>query len=75
MSAGLVGRLAESRVSRDVASAASATGRFSSIEQLAITAVIDAGKPIDTVARTLRVSPSAVAYWVAKAKAEREAQQ
>ena len=53
------------RVSRDVAEAASA-GRFSSVEQLAVSAVLEGQKPISVVARTLKVPTSLVAYWVSK---------
>jgi hypothetical protein len=51
-----------------VESAVVSTGRFSSVEELAAAAVIDGGKPIDSVARTLRVPTATVAGWVARAR-------
>lgn len=46
-------------------------GQFSSVEDLAVAAVLDAGKPIDTVAHALRVPVGSVAGWVAKARRAR----
>ncbi|GAA2231057.1 hypothetical protein N1031_07440 [Herbiconiux moechotypicola] len=46
-------------------------GRFSSVEELAVTAVLDAGKPVDRVAAALRVPVGTVAGWVAKARRAR----
>ncbi|WP_291052512.1 right-handed parallel beta-helix repeat-containing protein [Herbiconiux sp.] len=47
-------------------------GRFSSVEELAVAAVLDAGKPIDRVAGALRVPIGSVAGWVSKARRQRE---
>ncbi|WP_368497089.1 right-handed parallel beta-helix repeat-containing protein [Herbiconiux sp. A18JL235] len=47
-------------------------GSFSSVEELAVAAVLDAGKPIDRVAHALRVPVGSVAGWVAKARRARE---
>lgn len=44
---------------------------FMSIEEMAVTAVIDGGRPLAQVAQTYRVSTSLVAYWVAKSKRSR----
>ena len=46
-------------------------GQFSSVEDLAVAAVLDAGKPIDRVAHSLRVPVGSVAGWVAKARRAR----
>ncbi|MCS5714666.1 right-handed parallel beta-helix repeat-containing protein [Herbiconiux sp. CPCC 205716] len=46
-------------------------GQFSSVEELAVAAVLDAGKPIDSVAHALRVPIGSVAGWVAKARRAR----
>lgn len=43
-------------------------GRFATREELAVTAVLDAGKPIDRVAHALRVPVGTVAGWVARAR-------
>ena len=59
----------ETRVKRDVSTAATA-GQFSSVEQLAVKAVMEGGKPIAEVAATLRVSSAAVRHWVARARGE-----
>jgi hypothetical protein len=37
-----------------------------SVEQLAVSAVLDDAKPLSVVARTLRVPTSLVTYWVSK---------
>lgn len=42
------------------------TGPFMSVEQLAVSAVLDDAKPLSVVARTLRVPTSLVTYWVSK---------
>ncbi|WP_440709977.1 right-handed parallel beta-helix repeat-containing protein [Herbiconiux sp. YIM B11900] len=54
------------------ASSSASYGRFSSVEELAVAAVLDAGKPIDRVAGALRVPVGAVAGWVSKARRQRE---
>ncbi|TAJ46455.1 MAG: hypothetical protein EPO52_15695 [Herbiconiux sp.] len=54
-------------------SAEPAFGRFASVEELAVAAVLDAGKPIDRVAHALRVPVGSVAGWVSKARRQREA--
>lgn len=51
-----------------VESAVVSSGRFTSVEELAAAAVLDGGKPIDAVARTLRVPTATVAGWVARAR-------
>lgn len=51
-----------------VESAVVSSGRFTSVEELAAAAVLDGGKPIDSVARTLRVPTATVAGWVARAR-------
>lgn len=51
-----------------VESAVASTGRFASVEELAAAAVLDGGKPIDAVARTLRVPTATVAGWVSRAR-------
>jgi hypothetical protein len=43
------------------------TSRFSSVEDLAVAAVLQGGRSVEDVARTLRLSPAAVALWVSKA--------
>ncbi len=48
-------------------------GRFASVEELAVAAVLDAGKPIDRVAHALRVPVGSVAGWVSKARRQRAA--
>lgn len=55
------------------ASSEPAFGRFASVEELAVAAVLDAGKPIDRVAHALRVPVGSVAGWVSKARRQREA--
>ncbi|MGA1838763.1 right-handed parallel beta-helix repeat-containing protein [Herbiconiux sp. 11R-BC] len=50
-------------------------GRFSSVEELAVASVLDAGKPIDRVATALRVPVGSVAGWVAKARRARAAEE
>lgn len=54
------------------ASSSASYGRFSSVEELAVAAVLDAGKPIDRVAGALRVPIGSVAGWVSKARRQRE---
>jgi parallel beta-helix repeat protein len=54
---------------------ASNFGRFSSVEELAVASVLDAGKPIDRVATALRVPVGSVAGWVAKARRLRAEQE
>ncbi|CAN5170975.1 hypothetical protein BH11ACT2_BH11ACT2_05160 [soil metagenome] len=39
---------------------------FASIEEMAVSAVIDGGRAVPQVAQTMRVSTALVAYWVAK---------
>ncbi len=62
---------------RGAAASASAAGfgRFSSVEELAVASVLDAGKPIDRVATALRVPVGSVAGWVAKARRARAAEE
>lgn len=52
------------RPQRDVTAS---TGPFMSVEQLAVSAVLDDAKAIPVVARTLKVPTSLISYWVAKA--------
>lgn len=51
------------RAKRDVTAS---TGPFMSVEELAVSAVLDEMKPIAVVARTLKVPMSLVEYWVSK---------
>ncbi|WP_343885162.1 hypothetical protein, partial [Subtercola frigoramans] len=55
-------------VAKTSAATGEALGRFRTVEELAVSAVLDGGKPITTVAKTLRVTTSMVASWVAKAQ-------
>ncbi|WP_382308782.1 right-handed parallel beta-helix repeat-containing protein [Herbiconiux sp. UC225_62] len=66
---------ADDRAGHTGSGSATNFGRFSSVEELAVASVLDAGKPIDRVATALRVPVGSVAGWVAKARRLRAEQE